>query len=626
MENYETREIAKDLAEKRKNKTKTSYVKTFKTLISYLMVDKKKLALAFTFSLINSIFYVLGSFLIGMIVQNYFQPALSNPGETEFNLTGFITWTCILAVSFVLYGIFRYLENYIYVKVSFGAGARLRNDIITKLHKMPISFYDKNKAGNLISSLIVDVNNVSNSLFQMLSQAGSAIFSISIAIIILFLISSMLTLIVLPISILLFSLVILLMKKSQPYFVRVQNAFGELNAFVEEMLANTRVTNSFDQQEYVYSDLKKITRKIRNSAYGGDVIARSFDTWYGLISNSIIVAIAFLAALFYTYDVPVWGVKGLGTNDEGKATPALIILYISISWNYIGPFQSLLNTTFSLQIGIASSSRLFKLLKIETPDTSNQVLEFADKELRGRVEFKDVYFKYNAESRVYQLKNASFTADPGQVIAIVGPTGAGKTTIISLLSKYYDYESGSILIDGKELRDIKTENLRDNMTIVLQDSFLFNETILENLKLANPKATQEEIIEAAKLTKAHHFIMNMPNGYNTMVENNGANISQGQKQLLALTRAILQNKSILILDEATSNIDSATEVIVQNAMLHLMENKTSFVIAHRLSTIKNADKIIVIDNGYIIEQGSHKELLEKKGFYFDLYTSQFSID
>ncbi|WP_084177995.1 ABC transporter ATP-binding protein [Mycoplasma buteonis] len=623
MENHETRQISKDITQKQKNNQKTSYFKTFKTLISYLKVDRKKLIIAFSFSLINTIFYIMGSFLIGMIVQKYFEPALSGDVSTTFDLNSFIAWTIILASSFILYGIFRYLENYIYVKVAFGAGERLRNDIIIKLHKMPISFYDKNKAGNLISSLIVDVNNVANSLFQMLTQIGSALFGISIAIILLFLISSLMTLIILPISLLMFGLVILLMKKSQPYFVRVQNAFGELNAFVEEMLANTKVTNSFDQQETVFKDLKQITRKIRNSAYGGDVIARSFDTWYGLISNLIIVMIAFLAAVFYTHKIPVWGLQGLGVNPDGTARPSLIILYISISWNYIGPFQSLLNTTFSLQIGIASSTRLFKLLQIQNPNTDNQVLEFAQGEIKGHVEFKNVYFKYNPDSKYHQLKGATFSATPGQVIAIVGPTGAGKTTIISLLTKYYDYESGSILIDGKELRNIKTQNLRDNMTIVLQDSFLFNETILDNLKHANPQATMAEVISAAKLTKAHHFIMNMPNGYETMVENNGANISQGQKQLLALTRAILQNKSILILDEATSNIDSATEVVVQNAMLHLMQNKTSFIIAHRLSTIKNADKIIVIDNGYIIEQGSHDELIEKQGFYYDLYTSQF---
>ncbi|VEU70171.1 ABC transporter ATP-binding protein [Mycoplasmopsis glycophila] len=615
MDNLETREISKEL---NKPEVAKNNFQIFKTLCKYLFSEKKKFIGGVVFSLLNSIFYIVGSFLIGYIVKNFFEPAIHGQ---PFNKVGFAIHVVLLTASFLIYGLFRYLENYLYTQVSFNAGARLRNEIIEKLHKLPIGFYDKNKAGDLISTLIVDVNNVANSLFQMLSQVGTAVFSILISVIVMFLISSSLSLIIIPVTLILFGLIALLMKKSQPYFIKVQNSFGELNAFVEEMLSNTQVTKAFNQQEFVYQNLQKITKKIRNEAYGGDVIAKSFETWYGLVSNLAILMICFIAALFYVQNWPILGIDFFGA-ENGKANASLIVMFISLCWNYIGPFQSLLNSSFSLQVGIASSARLFKLLDIKLPDKSNETIELT-KTLDGNISFKNVYFKYLPESRDYQLKNATFQVKKGQTVAIVGPTGAGKTTIISLLSKYYDYQLGNIKIDGMELKNIKTSDLRDNLTIVLQDSFLFNQTILENLKLANPKATEEEIINAAKLTEAHHFIMSTANGYHTMIENNGANISQGQKQLLALTRAILQNKAILILDEATSNIDSNTEKIVQKAMLHLMKDKTSFVIAHRLSTIQKADLIIVVDNGYIIEQGTHQELLDKQGFYYDLFTSQF---
>ncbi|WP_406614731.1 ABC transporter ATP-binding protein [Mycoplasma corogypsi] len=620
MEVNEKREITKDLIEDKHEHV--PYKSALKTLISYLLYEKKAFVLGVIFSFINSLFYVLGSFLAGFIVTKYISPAVEASDHAKaFDAVGFsITLSC-LALSFITYAIFRYLENSHYVKVAYNSGSRLRNEIIAKFHKLPLSFYDKNKTGNLISSIIVDVNNISNSMFQVLTQVTGGIFSMTLAIVILSLLSLSLTAIIVPLSLVLFGLVMLLMKKSQPHFIKVQNAFGELNAFVEEMLVNTKVTNSFDQQAYTFSKLEKITLNIRDSAYIGDTIAKSFDTLYGIISNIVIVAITGIAATFTLFNLPLVGIPGIGINENGRATAGFVITYISICWSYIGPFQQILNSTFSLQIGVASSSRLFKLTKIKTPDTSQETIEL--KQVNGHIVFNDVYFKYNPKSLNHQLKSASFEAKPGEVVAIVGPTGAGKTTIISLLSKYYDYEKGSITIDGNELRNIKTKQLRDNMTIVLQDSFLFNESIIDNLKIANPHATDEEIMHAAKLTQAHHFIMNMPDGYNTMIENNGSNLSQGQKQLLSITRAILSNRSILILDEATSNIDSSTEKIVQEAMLHLMKNKTSFVIAHRLSTIKNADQIIVVDDGFIIEKGSHKQLLDQQGFYYDLYTSQF---
>ncbi|QNM93542.1 ABC transporter ATP-binding protein [Mycoplasma sp. Pen4] len=621
----EARDLGTELKKEHKQKTKINYFQTFKQLVKYLSADKLKLSLALTFSFLNSACYVIGSFIIGTIAQLYFQ----TPIETGVPLNDaqhnqFIWMLVGLALSFIAYGFIRYYEQKLYISIAFNAGARLRTELMTKLYKLPVSFYDKNKSGNLLSTLIVDINNISNSSFQMLTQTWTSFFNILISIIVMSIVSGLLTIIVLPISILLFGFVFLFMKKSQPYFVRVQDAFGRLNAFVEEMVANTKVTNAFNQREKVYKELEEITLNIRNSAYKGDSIAKLFDTWYGLISNTVILLITVLAAQFALNGTNIWtSVPFFQTGSGGRANSAVIILYVSLNWNFMGPFQNILSSLFNAQVGIASTSRVFKLISIQEPSRDHETIIIDN--IKGEVEFKDVYFKYNPEALEYQLKAASFKVKAGQTVAIVGPTGAGKTTIINLLSKYYDYERGSITIDGNEIRNINTKSLRDNMTIVLQDSFLFNETILENLKMSNKNATFEEVEKAAKMTNVHHFIMSLPNGYDTVVENNGSNISQGQRQLLSLTRAILSNKSLLILDEATSNIDSSTEQIVQASMLELMKNKTSFVIAHRLSTIKNADLIIVVNNGLILEQGTHKSLLEKQGFYYNLYTSQFDL-
>ncbi|AKF41375.1 ABC transporter ATP-binding protein [Mycoplasmopsis canis] len=643
-----------------KKTDKVSSWQAIKLLFSFAKDFKSTIIWGTIFSLINAVAYIAGSFLIGAIVSIFFQPIAENQQRFEdFDMTKFIIFLSSLAGCYIIYGIFRYLETRFFVKVSFGAAANIRKKLISKMLKLNIGFYDKNKAGDLISTIIVDVTNIAFSLNQVFSAVVNAAINIFLAVIIMFLVSAKLTLIVIPLTLIMFSGVILLIKKSQPHFVQVRNAFGKLNSFVEETLSNTKITNSFEKQKPLLNQLQSITKEIRDTAFKSDLISRSFETIYNVMSNSIILIITGIATLFFFNKEPIWGMPGIIGDPTSIATPGLIVTYISLNWNFLGPFQNALGTIFGAQTGVASTTRVAKLLEEKEPIIKNQKIkivkvafneetnEFIEtnnedlfgfyawkffnnetnkyelKSVKGTVEFENVYFKYLEESEKYQLNNASFKAERGQKIAIVGPTGAGKTTIINLLSKYYDYNKGSIKIDGFELNEIDTNNLRDIMTIVLQDSFLFNETIIDNLKVSNPNATEEEIIKAAKMTKAHDFILGMENGYRTLIENNGANISQGQRQLLSLTRAILSNRNILILDEATSNIDSSTEMFVQESMLHLMEYKTSFIIAHRLSTIKNADVIIVVDNGEIIEQGNHQSLINQKGFYYNLYQSQF---
>ncbi|WP_025755517.1 ABC transporter ATP-binding protein [Mycoplasmopsis cricetuli] len=597
--------------------------KTTKIIFKYLKVQKRGLIIANLFAFISAFCYVLGSLLIGIIVQKFFEPFVreNHISIDQFPTIEFILYLLLMVFCFLFYGIFCYIENYLYVKISYGLGTQLRSQIMDKLFKTPIKYYDKQKTGNLISIIINDINSFSDTLFQVTTQLFTSLWSIFFSILAMMLISSILTLIVIPISFVLFFSSFIVIVKSQKYFVATTNAFGKLNAYVEEALTNTKVTHSFEKNEFMFNNLKQITKEIRNIAFKGDISSRSFDVWFQLVSNILILIISGFAALFLIKKIPLYGIPGFASNSDGTASAGFVVTYVSLNWSYVGPFQNILNTAFAIQVGTAASNRVFKLSELEFKPREPENIFI--KEIKGLVEFKNVYFKYSEKQQNYQLKNASFKVNPGQVVAFVGPTGAGKTTIINLLSKFYDYNKGSILIDGNELRNIKTSQLREHMTVVLQDSFLFNETIMYNLTLGNNKITKKQIIEAAKLTNIHHFIMTMPNGYDTVIENNGNNISQGEKQLISLTRAILSDKNLLILDEATSNIDSRTEIIVQKSIRHLTANKTSFVIAHRLSTIQSADIIIVINQGEIIEIGNHEQLLSQKGFYYNLYFSQF---
>lgn len=595
-------------------------LKSFKDMLKFVKKDKKRFFIAIAFAFSNALFYVFGSFLTGYIFQEFFTKILNNKGETQFDITSFSLFLFLMGSSFLLYGLSRYFESYFFVRVSFTATAKMRKEAMDKLMKMPISYHDRQKSGDLISTLINDINNVSNTLFNWLNNFFSIVFNILLSIIAMSLVSSLLTIISIIMALTLFLLPLLIIKKSQRYFVSVQNAFGSLNAYVEEMITNIKVTNSFDQKKNVFNGYEKIVKDIRNLSFKGDMFIRSFEPWFVVASNLIILTLTGIATFLFINNVSVWGVKGFGVDVNGLATPGLIVTFIALNWNFIGPFSILLEISSGLQIGLASSSRIFKLLDLDTSKAYEENI-FLD-HVKGEVEFKNVMFRYSKNSKKYQLYNATFSIKPGQTVAIVGPTGAGKTTIINLLCKFYDYESGSIKIDGEELRNINSASIRNFMSVVLQNTFLFNDTFESNFRIGKPNATEEEIIQAAKLSDAYHFINLLPEGFKTKIRNSGQSLSQGQRQLVSITRAILANKSILVLDEATSNVDSSTEEIIQSSLLTLMKNRTSFVIAHRLSTIKNADLILVVNEGKIIETGTHNQLLEEKGFYWKMYKAQ----
>ncbi|UUM19394.1 ABC transporter ATP-binding protein [Mycoplasma sp. 1018B] len=577
--------------------------------------SKKLLIIGIIFALFSAISTISATLLTGQIVTLVFEPVIF--AQKDLNLKLFIILSTAMLLLNLAYAIFGYLQNRLFVKIAYLSAKKMRQIAMNKLLYMPIAFYDEEQAGDLISTLVNDISNSANAITRFLTQVFTNVFSIIFTFIAMCFISSTLTIIILILAILLMSISVFMTKKARPALIGTQNAFGDLNAYLEEMLNNAKITQTFDAQEPAQIKFNNITDKIYKNAFVGDFFQRIFDPWFIFASNFIVISAILLALIFKNNNISVYGIS------YSKPDSGFVIALISLIYGLMGTIQVLITMVLSMQLGFASSTRVFRLVDLIIPEEETNTIKLDNPQ--GLINFNSVSFKYNKNSFKYQLENASFYAKSGQTIAIVGPTGAGKTTIINLLSRFYEYDQGSITIDNIELKKINKHDLRDIMAVVLQDSFMFNDTILNNLKIAKPNATKEEIEEVIKLVAADSFIARLKNGYDTILENNGNNLSQGEKQLLAIARAILGNKKILILDEATSNVDSNTEKIIQNALQNsIMKNKTSIVIAHRLSTIRNANLILVVNAGKIIEKGTHEELMESKGYYWNLYTSQFN--
>ncbi|WP_029513526.1 ABC transporter ATP-binding protein [Mycoplasmopsis primatum] len=595
---------------------KVSTIGLLKASLKFMAVNEKKsLIWGLILSFLEAFLYTFGTAMTGFIISWFFTEGVMKH-TAAFKTDLFIVAMVSLAICFILYLVTRLLQNRMLLSTAFKTTAKMRSVASNKLIYMPISYHDKNKIGDQISTLTNDINNIAQTLVQLFNDTSGKIFKIIFSIIFMLCYSITLSSIVLPISFLFSGLSWVFLAKARKPFIEVINHFGDMNAYVEEMIKNTKVTQSFDKQEKAIEDFEKIARKIRKSAFKGDVYTKFFDPWFVVFSNFLVLMILSVSLIFKNKNIPFVGLIG-------QDVTAIIIGYINLLWTFTGTLQIFFSFIFSTQVGVASTTRIFKLVGLEPPAPIRDPQYLYAIDMKGHVEFDNVSFRYDENSSKYQLRNASFYAKPGQIVAIVGPTGAGKTTIINLLSKFYEYEAGSIKIDGIELNKIPKDNLLELMTVVLQDSFMFNDTIMNNLKVGNPRVSDQEVIQAATLTNAHQFIQSYKHGYDTIVENNGANLSQGERQLLSITRAILGNKKILVLDEATSNVDSNTEKIIQDALQNsIMKNKTSFVIAHRLSTVRNADLILVVDDGKIIEKGKHEELMQLKGFYYNLHQSQ----
>ncbi|WP_195964096.1 ABC transporter ATP-binding protein [Clostridium cuniculi] len=569
---------------------------TIKRLLGYLIEKKFNIFIVFILCFVTTLISILGTRLNGYTIDKFIETG---------DMKG-LAFICIILVLMYLVNIFStYYQNIVIVKISQRVSAKIRKELFTALQKLPLKYFDNNSSGDLMSRLTNDVDNINTTLSQSVTQLFSGIINVVGMLIAMLLLSPILTLIGMITVPLTFIATKTLAKKTQSFFVKQQREFGNLNGYIEEMVSGQKVVLLFSEEEKVKEEFSEINERLTKSA----IIAQGVSSFMGPINN-------FINNISYLIISVVGGyliLKGSGI------TVGIVFSFLLYMRNFTRPINEIMNLFNTIQGALAGAERVFEVIDEEKEKDKDNAVNIDN--IEGHVELRGVTFSYSNGKEI--LKNVSLEAKKGEVIAIVGPTGAGKTTIVNLLTKFYDIDSGEILIDGKNIDEITRESLRKTVAMVLQDTYLFSETVSENIRYGRLDASDEEVIEAAKMADAHHFIKQLPQGYDTVLSDNGGNLSQGQRQLLAIARAILSNASILILDEATSSIDTRTEVLIQNAMLKLMEGKTTFVIAHRLSTIRNADKILALKDGEIIESGTHDELLAKEGFYANLYNSQF---
>jgi ATP-binding cassette, subfamily B, multidrug efflux pump len=486
-------------------------------------------------------------------------------------------------------------------KISF----KMRSEISRKINVLPLKYYDKTNTGEVLSRITNDVDLINQSLNQSVSQMITSFITVIGVLYMMISISipmTLVSLLVLPLS---FGFVIFVIKKSQKYFVSQQQYLGKLNGHIEEMYGSHLIIKAFNKEKYAEKEFEVSNEELYDSAWKGQFLTGMLFPIMNFIGNLGYVVISVMGGYFAI---------------RGSLTIGNIQAFIQYMRQFTQPIGQLANITSVVQQTIAASERVFIFLEEEEQEKETHDPVDISK-INGEVVFNNVHFGYDPDKII--INDLSFTAKRGAKIAIVGPTGAGKTTLVKLLMRFYELNSGSISIDGIDIRNMRRYDLRKIFGMVLQDTWLYNASIKDNIKYGKPDATMEEIIEAAKTAQVDHFIKTLPGDYDMILNEEVNNISQGEKQLLTIARAILANPKILILDEATSSVDTRTEVLIQIAMDKLMENRTSFIIAHRLSTIRNADIILVINNGDIVEQGKHEELLNKNGFYSKLYNSQF---
>ena len=507
---------------------------------------------------------------------------------------------------YVLSAIFYYIQGYIMVGITQKTIFKLREDVSQKIDRLPMKYFDENTHGEILSRVTNDIDTISNTLQQSLTQIIMSFVTIIGIVIMMLSISPWLTLITfltLPISAFIAGMIA---KKSQKEFKANQLELGHMNSHVEEMYAGQSIIQAYNQEDVSISKFDKINKRLYTASWKSQ-----------FVSSVIMPLLMFVGNLGY---VAIAVIGGLLTNN-GMLTIGSIQAFMQYSRQFTQPITDIANMFNILQSTAAGAERVFILLdeEEEIPESSNPI---ELKNIKGQIDFRDVDFSYTPDKEL--IKNLNLDIRAGHTIAIVGPTGAGKTTLVNLLMRFYELQNGAIYIDEHDIVDLSRGDLRNQFGMVLQDTWLFNGTIKENIAYGNDKATDQEIVAAAEAAYVDNFVRTLENGYDTIINEEGSNISSGQKQLITIARAILKNPPIMILDEATSNVDTRTEVLIQKAMNNIMQGRTSFVIAHRLSTIKNADYILVMNHGTIVETGNHKELLAQGGFYSDLYRSQFT--
>jgi len=588
-------------AEKAKN-----FNASIKKLLHYMGAYKIGVVFVLIFAACSTVFNVAGPKVLGKAttaLATGLAAKIKGTGSIDFNYIG-----KILLIVLALYGvgaIFNFIQGWIMTGISQKICFRMRKEISEKINRMPMKYFESRTYGEVLSRITNDIDTLGQSLNQSVTQILTSTATIIGVLIMMLSISPLMTiiaLVILPVSV---GLISLMVKKSQQYFKTQQEYLGHINGQVEEVYGGHNVIKAYNKEEEVINDFNETNHILYQSAWKSQFLSGMMFPIMNFVGNLGYAAVALTGGLL--------AIQGVITIGDIQA----FIQYVK---NFTQPMAQIAQVLNQIQSMAAASERVFEFLAEEE---EQQVVENPIKlaSVEGAVTFQNVHFGYNDDQIV--IHNFSAEAKPGQKIAIVGPTGAGKTTIVKLLMRFYDVNSGNILLDGHSIREFNRADLRDAFGMVLQDTWLFKGSIMENIRYGRLDATDEEVIAAAKAAHAHHFIQTLPDGYNLEINEDASNISQGQKQLLTIARTILADNPVLILDEATSSVDTRTEIRIQRAMDNLMKGRTSFIIAHRLSTIKSADLILVMKDGDIVEQGNHEELLAQNGFYADLYNSQF---
>jgi len=560
-------------------------------------------------AVISTIFNIVGPKILGSATTALFEGmALKSEGVPGAGVDFAYIGRTLLLLSglYIVSAVFNYIQQYLMVGVAQKTVYTMRRQVEEKFERLPLKFYDSRTHGEILSRAVNDMDNISSTLQQSLTQLITSVVTIVGVTAIMLTISPLLTLVVfltLPVSLLITTTIA---KRSQNYFAGQQRALGELNGHVEEMYTGHKIVKAFGHESKSIAEFDELNEKLYNSGWRAQFVSGMIMPLMMFVGNLGFVAVSVIGGIMVTQ-------RAITIGD--------VQAFIQYARQFSQPINQLANIANMIQLTMASAERVFELL-----DEQEEIPEAADAKVieypQGEVQFQHVTFSYKEDVPLIEDMNIDVTS--GQTIAIVGPTGAGKTTLVNLLMRFYEINGGEILVDGVDITELKRGNLRKMFGMVLQDTWLFTGTIRENIAYGREDATKEDIVRAAKAAQADHFIRTLPESYETVLNQETTNLSQGQKQLLTIARAFLADPAILILDEATSSVDTRTEVLIQKAMGELMKGRTSFVIAHRLSTIRDADLILVMNHGSIVEKGTHKELLAKGGFYADLYNSQFT--
>ena len=582
---------------------------TKKLIKDYLSKYKIALIIVIVFAIGSTIFSIVGPKILGNATTEIFNGIVNKlSGGSGIDFGKVLNILLTLLVLYLISAAFSLIQGFTMTGIAQKLTYKLRNDIAVKINKLPMKYFDKRTNGEVLSVITNDIDTLSQNLNQSITQIITSICTLIGILIMMFSISwemTLVSLIILPITVFIVKKIV---GKSQKYFTRQQDYLGHVNGQVEEVYGGHTIVKAFNAEEETIKEFEKANNELYRSGWKSQFLSGLMHPIMNFVGNVGYVAVAILGGYLAI---------------QGKITVGNIQSFIQYNKQFTQPINQIAQVSSMLQSMVAAAERVFKFLE-EPEEVSTVKNPVSTEGLKGNVKFDHVRFGYDEDRIIINDFNADIK--DGQKIAIVGPTGAGKTTMVKLLMRFYDVNSGAILVDGHNIKDFDRGELRRMFGMVLQDTWLFGGTVKDNIKYSNPEATDAEVIEAAKSAHVHHFIKTLPKAYDMVINEESSNISAGQKQLLTIARVILANPKILILDEATSSIDTRTEQQIQSAMDNLMKGRTSFIIAHRLSTIKNADLILVMNHGDIVEQGTHEELLAKGGFYSDLYNSQFEVE